>query len=261
MRGASLGLVLVPLLAHARGCESTAAAPAGSAATEGVRTERITFAGASYDVVTVDLDRARVRALNHDDAGKPIASFARLREVVGPSLAVATNAGIFEPGLVPTGLFVADGREVTPINTTTGEGNFYLQPNGVFAIDDAGAWISPTAAFRAGGRAPRQATQSGPMLVSGGVIHASFRSDSTNTVIRNGVGVVSPRRIVLAISSEAVNLKTFATLFLERLGCDDALYLDGAISGMYAPSLGRQDLDRGPYAGFVVVEASARLTR
>jgi len=216
----------------------------------------MTFTGTSYDVVTVDLDRARVRALTRDDAGRPIASFAHLREVVGRSLAVATNAGIFEPGLVPTGLFVADGREMTPINTTTGEGNFYLQPNGVFAIDDAGAWISPTAAFRSVGRAPRQATQSGPLLVSGGVIHASFRSDSTSTVIRNGVGVVSPRRVVLAISNEPVNLKTFATLFLERLECDDALYLDGAISGMYAPSLGREDLDRGPYAGFVVVEVA-----
>jgi len=245
------------MLACVEGCTSTKTASARSAAVEGVTTERITFAGTSYDVVTVDLDRARVRALADDGAGTPIATFARLRKLVGPGLAVAVNAGIFEPGLVPTGLFVADGHEVTPLDTATGEGNFYLQPNGVFALDDAGAWIAPTAAFGAAGRTPRQATQSGPLLVSGGVIHAAFRPDSKSAVIRNGVGVASPRRIVLAISNGPVNLHTFARLFVERLGCADALYLDGTISGMYAPSLGREDLDRGPYAGFVVVEAAA----
>jgi uncharacterized protein YigE (DUF2233 family) len=92
--------------------------------------------------------------------------------------------------------------------------------------------------------------------VVGGVINAAFRAESTSTVVRNGVGVVSPRRIALAISREPVNLYAFAKLFRDRLGCSDALYLDGAISGMYAPSAGRQDLDRGPFAGFVVVETA-----
>jgi uncharacterized protein YigE (DUF2233 family) len=72
--------------------------------------------------------------------------------------------------------------------------------------------------------------------------------------VRNGVGVVSSERVVLVISREPVSLHGFATFFRDKLGCRDALYLDGAISGMWAPGLGREDADCGPFAAFVVVE-------
>jgi len=249
MTGVRTVLVLAML-----GCSSPPPAPKGTALADGVSAERIAFAGATFDVVTVDLDRARVRALARDAAGAPIGRFGRLRERVGPTLVAATNAGIFEPGLVPTGLFVADGVEIAPLNTAAGEGNFYLAPNGVFAVDDAGAWIAATAEFRSEARRPRQATQSGPLLVSHGVLHAAFRPDSTSAVVRNGVGVISPRRIALVISRSPVNLYTFARFLRDQLGCRDALYLDGTISGLYVPSAGGQDLDRGPFAGFLAIE-------
>ena len=37
----------------------------------------------------------------------------------------------------------------------------------------------------------------------------------------------------------------------------DALYLDGTISGIYAPALGRQDEGRGPFAGILGVTRRA----
>jgi uncharacterized protein YigE (DUF2233 family) len=226
-----------------------------AAAADGVTAERVDFAGASFDVVTVEVGRASVRVVARDAAGAALERFPRLRSVVGPRLAVAMNAGIFEPGLAPTGLLVSDGVELAPLNVRAGEGNFYLQPSGVFAIDDAGAWIVPTPQFASAGRVPQQATQSGPLLVSGGVIHPAFRAESTSVTLRNGVGVASSEWVVLAISREPVNLETFARLFRDRLGCRDALYLDGAISGMWAPALGRMDDDRGPFGAFVVVES------
>lgn len=245
-RGVVVALVAVGLVA----CSSRGDGGAGG----GVAMETVVFAGVSFDVVTVELSAARVRVVARDEGGALLERFARVREVVGERVVAVMNAGIFEPGLVPTGWLVSDGVEVVGLNTRSGEGNFYLAPNGAFAVDEAGAWIEPTAVLAAARRVPAQATQSGPLLVADGVLHAALRAGSTSKTVRNGVGVVSSERVVLVISREPVSLHAFATLFRDRLGCRDALYLDGAISGMWAPALGRVDADRGPFAAFVVVE-------
>ena len=45
----------------------------------------------------------------------------------------------------------------------------------------------------------------------------------------------------------------FASLFRDKLGCDNALFLDGSISALYAPELDRDDftLPMGPIVGVV----------
>ena len=86
------------------------------------------------------------------------------------------------------------------------------------------------------------ATQSGPMLVTNGQIHPEFREGSSNLNVRNGVGVLYSRYVFFAISRQPVNLFDFASLFRDRLQCNNALYLDGVISKMYAPSLGLNEL-------------------
>ena len=86
---------------------------------------------------------------------------------------------------------------------------------------------------------PVLATQSGPLLVRGGVLHPRFVAGSQNALLRSGVGVKSSTEIVLVVSRGAINFHDFATFFRDRLGCPDALYLDGTISRLYAPALGR----------------------
>jgi uncharacterized protein YigE (DUF2233 family) len=99
------------------------------------------------------------------------------------------------------------------------------------------------------------ATQSGPMLVIGGDLHPKFLKASDSLNIRNGVGVSADgARAVFAISDDPVNFHTFARLFRDGLGLPDALYLDGSISRLYAPELGRHDggFPMGPIVGTVV---------
>ena len=43
----------------------------------------------------------------------------------------------------------------------------------------------------------------------------------------------------------------FAAFFRDRLGCDNALYLDGAVSQLWAPEIGRRD--GGPPLGPLIV--------
>ena len=85
------------------------------------------------------------------------------------------------------------------------------------------------------------ATQSGPMLVIDGRIHPAFSQDSTSRKLRNGVGVRQGHVVFFAISDTPVTFIEFAHLFKDGLGCRDALFLDGSVSSLYAPSLGRTD--------------------
>ena len=61
------------------------------------------------------------------------------------------------------------------------------------------------------------------------------------------------RTAVFAISERPVSFGAFARLFRDDLGCRNALFLDGSVSSLYAPNLGRSDLSRplGPLVGAV----------
>jgi uncharacterized protein YigE (DUF2233 family) len=97
---------------------------------------------------------------------------------------------------------------------------------------------------------PTIATQSGPLLVSNGKLHPKFLPDSPSLYVRNGVGVTRDSQVVFAMSLLPVNLYEFAALFRDTLGCPNALYLDGSISQVYAPDLGREFLG-GDFAGII----------
>jgi uncharacterized protein YigE (DUF2233 family) len=92
------------------------------------------------------------------------------------------------------------------------------------------------------------------MLVIGGNLHPRFLVTSTSRHIRNGVGVSADgRRAVFAISDRPVSFHAFATLFRDRLKTPQALYLDGSVSRLFAPGVGRNDPGRamGPIIGVV----------
>ena len=64
------------------------------------------------------------------------------------------NAGMFHPDHSPVGLQIIDGTVRNPINTDDGQGNFFLKPNGVFALGEQGAVVQAqmTLMFRSRGR-------------------------------------------------------------------------------------------------------------
>ena len=175
-----------------------------------------------------------------NDRGVPFKSLGSLRSWLGSrhqQLVFATNGGMYRPDGAPQGLFIENQKLVTPLDTTSGSGNFYLKPNGVFYLTTAGQpGICPTATFHNPGNI-RYATQSGPLLVLNGQIHPAFQANSANVNIRNGVGILPDGRVVFAMSKAPVNFYDFATYF-QRLGCRQALYLDGLVSRTYLPEKG-----------------------
>lgn len=189
--------------------------------------------------------------------GAPLGTFDRLRGMVegqGLTLLFAMNAGMYHPDRRPVGLYREQGREVAPLVRSAGPGNFGMRPNGVFCILADRFAVTETLEFDANPPACRDASQSGPMLVIGGALHPRFLADATSRHIRNGVGVSADgQRAFFAISDAPVSFHEFARLFRDRLGTPDALYLDGRISRLYAPDLGRDDFGfpMGPMVGLV----------
>jgi uncharacterized protein YigE (DUF2233 family) len=161
------------------------------------------------------------------------------------------NAGMYRSDFSPVGLFVSDGQQTAPLNTINGTGNFYLKPNGVFALTKDGACVIDSAAYPALRERVILATQSGPLLVLGGKLHPAFNTNSESRLIRNGVGVPSSEIALFVISEAPVNFYELATLFRDKLHCPDALFLDGTISSLHAPELKRSDFRTalGPIIG------------
>ena len=160
---------------------------------------------------------------------------------------------MYDDRLKPIGLYVERGLEGKKLNRRNGPGNFHLKPNGVFYIEGVRAGVMETEAYVKAGVTADHASQSGPMLVIDGKIHPKFRADGKSRQRRNGVGAIDDHTLVFAISDSIVNFHSFARLFRDRLGCRNALFLDGNISSLHAPDIGRQDrfFPVGPIVGLV----------
>jgi uncharacterized protein YigE (DUF2233 family) len=169
-----------------------------------------------------------------------LANFGRLQNLQQwlaknrQKLLFAMNGGMYKPDGLPQGLFIENGKELAVLDTTSGAGNFYLKPNGVFYLTTDNRFVvCKTSKYKNNGKI-KYATQSGPMLIIDGQIHPAFKAGSTNVNIRNGVGILPDGRVIFAMSKTAVNFYDFANYF-KSLDCKNALYLDGVVSRTYLP--------------------------
>jgi uncharacterized protein YigE (DUF2233 family) len=216
----------------------------------------VEFADKRFTVSRVHVRKERLQLFHRDDTGQPFKRFDQLAawlESRGQKLTFAMNAGMYHGDFSAVGLFVSNGRQAVSLNTANGDGNFFLKPNGVFAITGTGARIIESSEYPRLREHVILATQSGPLLVRGGKIHPAFDAKSRSRFFRNGVGILSPDVALFVISEAPVNFYEFATLFRDKLHCQDALFFDGTVSSLYAPKLKRSDfrMDLGPIIAIV----------
>ena len=194
----------------------------------------------------VNPKESRVEFFWKDENGNILRSIENLKNQVsknGKRLRFAMNGGMYQEDNKPLGLFIQNRKTITPLNTRTGGGNFYLQPNGVFYLtSDRRAFIKQTHAFDNSEEKIEFATQSGPMLIVDGAINEQFKPDSNNINIRNGVCVTENGVILFSISRREINFYNFAEHF-QQAGCRDALYLDGFVSRIFLPEKGVEQID------------------
>jgi uncharacterized protein YigE (DUF2233 family) len=235
---------------------------AGFATAEPCRHE--TFEEADYVVCSFNLAKDDLRMEWKNGEGAPYNTFDALAEGLkaeGLTLTFAMNGGMYDENFAPVGLYVEDDKELAPANTKTVSGapqnipNFYKKPNGVFYLTGKAAGIVPTETWLKSPPKAKFATQSGPMLVIGGKIHPAFIEGSTDLKRRDGVGLSGPTKVRFVISEGAVNFYDFARFFREKLGCKNALFLDGGSApGLFAPELQRSDAPgHGGYGPIIAV--------
>lgn len=202
-----------------------------------------------------------------DDHSQGLGHFQDLKQQLsrnGKDLAFAMNAGIYGQDGRPLGLHVENGNLIRSLNvpdyTQHRQGNFFLLPNGVFQIRNGEASIveSGTLANVTDWKGVSLAVQSGPMLVMNGSVHPEFSRDSPNRTVRNGVGIIDKDSVVLIITDDPISLYDFAIIFRERFNCQDALYLDGAISEMYVAEIDGENVSNGTFAGMLAVTVPMR---
>ncbi len=226
------------------------------------KAERVRHLDSDYVVYTVDSAEDDLGLFWRNEKGQAFGSFARLRDHLssqGRRVRFAINAGLYSTAGVPLGLHVEQSKVLRELNLGGLEGgqwNFYLKPNGVFYIADHRPAILETSRFAKLEMRPVLACQSGPLLLGEGRFHPAFRPNSTNYHLRSAVGVTKDGRVVFAMSEKKVRFYDLALLFKEKLGCDDALYLDGQICSIYLPELGYEAEASGTrFAGMFAVTA------
>jgi uncharacterized protein YigE (DUF2233 family) len=202
------------------------------------------FQSKEFAVCEFDLRFYKLKLFWKRPNGEPYGSLQnipRYETSINEPLAFAINAGMYHADRSPVGLFVENGLKQSNVETAGGMGNFYLKPNGIFYVHGDTAGILETGRFLREHPPADIATQSGPMLVIEGRIHPRFSPGSTSQKIRDGVGMLDSRKIAFVISNDPVSFNEFAKFFRDRLRCSNALYLDGSISSIFAPSLKRSD--------------------
>jgi uncharacterized protein YigE (DUF2233 family) len=185
----------------------------------------------------VDLNQQDLKFYWKDEKEQPIRSLLSLKNLLEQKkqkLAFAMNGGMYKPDNSPQGLFIQEQAVLAPLDTNSGSGNFYLKPNGVFYISRSNIPVVCRTTDFANNGEIKYATQSGPMLIIDGQIHPAFKQGSINLNIRNGVGIMPDNKVIFAMSKKEINFYDFADYF-KKMGCRNALYLDGFVSRTYLP--------------------------
>lgn len=199
----------------------------------------------SYTVYTFNPEKEELKIYWKDDEGNIMKSLSNLNDYLAKkntNLLFAMNGGMYMEDFSPLGLYIENGKQIRKINRIQNAyGNFYMQPNGVFLIRKNGRTEILTTPNYKSSEGVLYATQSGPMLLVNNNINSKFTKGSKNLQIRNGVGVTKDHKTIFIISELPVSLYDFAAKF-KALGCEQALFLDGAISATYIKGKRTKDM-------------------
>jgi len=227
-----------------------------STMTEG---KSIYYKGVYYNLFVADMETHEVKLhLFNEKNGKNYHTLRAVQKSLkrgDKDVLMITNAGMFTQSFEPEGLYIEKSSIKYEIDTAGRKGylNFYRNPNGVFYIDsnDIPRIDTTEQVYRLLKDSlfyAKIATQSGPMLIINGKMHPDFRYGSNSRKIRSGVGIISDKKVLFAITLNESNFYDFTTFFRDLFNCENALFLDGVISRMYIKNINPdiEDILYGP---------------
>ncbi len=223
--------------------------------------EKAVFEDIPLTLCIADPKTDRIHTALAPEQGPPyrgLAAYAAARGDGADRIRFAMNGGMFDDDGQPIGYYVEDGERLSNLNRRRGPGNFHMLPNGVF-FGTGGEWEVRTSEdfYDNVTTRPDFGTQSGPMLVIDGELHPDIDPEGTSLRVRNAVGIDSAGRALFVISDAPLSFGQLARFFRDVLKVKNALFLDGTVSSLWWPEIGR--LDRGiPIGPLIVVEKRAK---
>ncbi len=166
---------------------------------------------------------------------------------------MAMNGGIYDKAYAPLGLYIEDGKRLTPVNRSAGGGTS-LSARRRILVENGRAKIVPLPAYKPS-PAIRYAVQSGPMLIENGAINWRLKPSASSRKLRNGLVSISRAGWCYAQRSRD-QLYDFACYAQSKLGVRQMLYLDGTLSKMYRKG-GSVPWQYHPFVTMITVEKIA----
>jgi uncharacterized protein YigE (DUF2233 family) len=191
---------------------------------------------------------------------QPFGALSAFAASVDPAtIAFAVNGGMYGDDLKPIGYFVQNGERLAELNRGTGDGNFYMKPNGVF-FGTGAKWqvLGSNTFFETVGDRPQFGTQSGPLMLIDGKLHPDIQDDGPSKAIRNGVGVDASGKAHFVLSDGPISFGQLARYFRDEVKVANALYLDGQVSSLWDPATAR--MDKGRVGPIIVVTKREKAT-
>ena len=191
----------------------------------------LNYNNAFYDILIVPADSTsllKITTITNSLSLSEVQFFDHLSKSFNQTY-FAITASIVDSLCNPLGLLISDANKIKDINLGQGVGNFYLKPNGLLYVDSLGEIVIQESSAFNPSLNYKLALQSGPMLVSKGVVNTSFDKNSKNRNVRCGVGIFedqSKKYLIFAKSITPVTFFQFTQLFVEKYKCGQALNLE-----------------------------------
>ena len=178
-----------------------------------------------------------------DEAGKNYYSFRSVMKQAkkqGKNIVMLTNGAIYDQEFRPAGLWIEQGKLLKKVNRNKAKGNFHIEPAAVFYILGNQAKLVSLDTWEKQNIQADYALQAAPMLLIAGKINLRFRPKIYSPYSRNGLCTTRDNQVYFVITDtdktpqdDLPNFYDFAES-LQKLGCHQAVYLDGSISHLWS---------------------------
>lgn len=193
----------------------------------------------SYDVVIFKIDTNSITKFKILENKQLLPEKTLFDSLSKQSKYFASNASIIDTSCNFLGLYISQSIKKHDINLNSGQGNFFLKPNGFIGFNDTDIIIKSSDEYNNKDHF-NLAIQSGPLLVLNNSINQNFSKSSKNIFNRIGVGTYfekNAKYLVFVISRSPVTFYEFSTFFKDYYKCDYALNIEsGPIVFMHSPS-------------------------
>lgn len=215
------------------------------------------FEGIEYDIFDLVVTPQMLNRISLEENPSLESHSSFIHKLAGAnSFFISTTS--FEDNCKPVGWVQKNGANLNQVNSSTsGSGNFFIQPNGALVITSNDVQIVETSQISS---IPdvRSGFQSGPMLVINGTINTTVNPNSKNLNYRSGVALYADKsnqnHLVFVVSRSPITFFSLARFLSTEFRAKVALALSSANCSMHIPYQPPSNPIQGPVSNCLYIK-------